>query len=90
MSENVQTAPAFLTPREVAALLRCRRQTVYDRISKGSIPAVRLDPNAPLLVPRERLEALLREENSMSIKTGDQPTIVAPPRPAGPVAKPPK
>jgi len=52
--------PVFLTPREVAALLRCRRQTVYDRISKGSIPAVRLDPKAPLLVPRERLEALLR------------------------------
>jgi excisionase family DNA binding protein len=64
MSENVQTtSPAFLTPREVAALLRCRRQTVYDRISKGSIPAVRLDPNAPLLVPKaELLEALHREE----------------------------
>jgi Helix-turn-helix domain len=86
--EHLQTAPAFLTPREVAVLLRCRRQTVYDRISKGSIPAVRLDPHAPLLVPRERLVALLSRGDSMSIKTGDQPTITTPPRPAGPIAKP--
>jgi excisionase family DNA binding protein len=59
MSNTIQTAPAFLKPAEVAKLLRCSRPTVYARIAAGSIPAVRLDPNAPLLVPRRELEAKL-------------------------------
>jgi excisionase family DNA binding protein len=65
MNEAVQTRLAFLTVRETAQLLRCRRQTVYDRIAKGTIPAVRLDEHAPLLVPRRELERqLFGRENS--------------------------
>lgn len=59
MSNQVQTAPAFLKPAEVATLLRCSRPTVYARIAAGSIPAVRLDLHAPLLVPRRELERQL-------------------------------
>jgi len=59
MSEELPTGPTYLTPREVAGLLRCRRQTVYVRISRGSIPAVRLEERGPLLVPREALEERL-------------------------------
>jgi len=53
---QTQTAPAFLKPAEVARLLRCSRPTVYARIAAGTIPAVRLDAHAPLLVPRRELE----------------------------------
>jgi excisionase family DNA binding protein len=56
MSSTVQTSPAFLKPSEVAKLLRCSRPTVYARIAAGSIPSVRLDEHAPLLVPRRELE----------------------------------
>jgi excisionase family DNA binding protein len=56
MSTTVQTMPAFLKPAEVAKLLRCSRDTVYSRIRAGTIPSVRLDENAPLLVPRHELE----------------------------------
>jgi len=59
MSSTVQTSPAFLKPAEVAKLLRCSRPTVYARIAAGTIPAVRLDEHAPLLVPKEELEARL-------------------------------
>jgi excisionase family DNA binding protein len=54
----------LLTPQETARLLRCSRQSVYRRISNGSIPSVRLDATAPLLVPRRELELRLfqREE----------------------------
>jgi excisionase family DNA binding protein len=61
MSSTVQTSPAFLRPSEVATLLRCSRQTIYSRISNGTIPAVRLDPHSPLLVPRRELERQLFE-----------------------------
>jgi excisionase family DNA binding protein len=64
MSATVQTPPAFLTPREVAQLLRCNRGTVYSRIRAGSIPAVRLDENSPLLVPRRELERRLFGEKA--------------------------
>jgi excisionase family DNA binding protein len=56
MSSTVQTSPSFLKPVEVAKLLRCSRPTVYARIAAGTIPAVRLDAHAPLLVPRRELE----------------------------------
>jgi excisionase family DNA binding protein len=56
MNMQTQTAPAFLKPAEVARLLRCSRPTVYARIAAGTIPAVRLDAHAPLLVPRRELE----------------------------------
>jgi excisionase family DNA binding protein len=56
MEQTVTAAPTFLTPREAARLLRCSRVSVYRRIAAGSIPAVRLDERAPLLVPRRELE----------------------------------
>jgi excisionase family DNA binding protein len=62
---TIETSPTFLRPSEVARLLRCSRQSVYRRIEAGSIPAVRLDPNAPLLVPRRELERRLFEEKRL-------------------------
>jgi excisionase family DNA binding protein len=57
---TIETRAELLTPREAAQLLRCSRQSVYRRISNGSIPAVRLDEHAPLLVPRRELEQRLQ------------------------------
>ena len=54
--EQTVTSQTFLTPREAARLLRCSRVSVYRRIAAGSIPAVRLDAHAPLLVPKAELE----------------------------------
>ena len=65
MSESETDRSEWLTPIETARLLRCSRPTIYRRIAQGSIPAYRLDPNAPLLVPRRELEQrLFRKEHA--------------------------
>jgi excisionase family DNA binding protein len=46
-----------LTVDEVAQLLRVHRNTVYDCVNDGTIPALRLGRR--IVVPRERLEALI-------------------------------
>jgi excisionase family DNA binding protein len=50
-------AEGFLTPAEVAELLRLRVQTVYEYIRLGRLPAVRLRKG--YRISREDLEAFL-------------------------------
>lgn len=56
MSE-LENSPAFLTTREVAALLRVKERKVYDMAAEGEIPCRRL--TGKLLFPRQELEAWL-------------------------------
>lgn len=60
MSTSAQ-APALLTIRETAALLRLSEKTVRRRIRTGEIAAVRLGDGstAPLRIPRKGLEEWL-------------------------------
>ena len=54
MSANPES-PAFLTTKEVAALLRVKERKVYDLAAEGEIPCRRL--TGKLLFPRVELEA---------------------------------
>ncbi len=56
MSEPPQM-PAFLTTKEVAALLRVKERKVYDLAAEGEIPCRRV--TGKLLFPRAELEAWL-------------------------------
>jgi excisionase family DNA binding protein len=58
----------LLTVKEVARLLRLSELTVYKRIHRGQIPAVRVggDDRAPLRVPRDELYAMLTENQVAS------------------------
>lgn len=56
MSE-LENSPAFLTTKEVAALLRVKERKVYDMAAEGEIPCRRL--TGKLLFPRLELEAWL-------------------------------
>ncbi|NIA69334.1 helix-turn-helix transcriptional regulator [Pelagibius litoralis] len=56
MSE-LEDSPAFLTTKEVAALLRVKERKVYDMAAEGDIPCRRL--TGKLLFPRVELEAWL-------------------------------
>lgn len=49
--------PAVLKVAEVALMLRIGRNSVYEAIARGEIPAIRLGRR--LLVPRTALESLL-------------------------------
>lgn len=49
--------PAFLTTKEVAALLRVRERKVYDMAAAGEIPCLKI--TGKLLFPKEELEAWL-------------------------------
>src|SRR3546814_7291058 len=50
-------APAFLTTREVAELLRVKERKVYDLAAAGDIPCRRV--TGKLLFPRAEIEAWL-------------------------------
>lgn len=52
--------PAFLTTREVAALLRVRERKIYDLAAAGELPCRRV--TGKLLFPRAEIEALLQGE----------------------------
>ncbi|MGF1594476.1 MAG: substrate-binding domain-containing protein [Kiloniellaceae bacterium] len=52
-----EAAPAFLTTREVAALLRVKERKVYDLAAAGEIPCRRV--TGKLLFPRGEIEAWL-------------------------------
>lgn len=56
MSE-LENSPAFLTTKEVAALLRVKERKVYDMAAEGEIPCRRL--TGKLLFPRQELESWL-------------------------------
>ena len=54
---ETEDAPAFLTTREVAALLRVRERKIYEMAAAGEIPCRRL--TGKLLFPRGEIEAWL-------------------------------
>ena len=59
---NVQakdSAPALLTVREVAAVLRLDVSTVYRMVARGTIGGVQLGPRSTVRIPRQELEQLL-------------------------------
>jgi excisionase family DNA binding protein len=51
-----------LTPDEAAKELRLSRNAIYQAIAKGEVPSVRI--GRKILVPRARLEAMLRGEKA--------------------------
>jgi excisionase family DNA binding protein len=53
------TPSRLLSPAEVAKLLGLHRNTVYRKISDGSLPAVRLGEEGPLRVDAGELEEWL-------------------------------
>ena len=54
-----RTPPATYTVTEVANLLRIGRNSAYEAIKRGDLPALRVGKR--LLVPRVALEKLLAE-----------------------------
>ncbi len=74
MSE-LENSPAFLTTKEVAALLRVKERKVYDMAAEGEIPCRRL--TGKLLFPRQELESWLSgapAPATTAAATGDGPT----------------
>jgi excisionase family DNA binding protein len=60
MSTNA--TPLLLTVPEVAAQLRVSRDTVYRKIQRGELPAVRLGPTGTLRIDQTELELYLYGE----------------------------
>ena len=54
---HFEEQPDVLTPVEAARLLRLGRNSVYDAIARGEVPAVRVGRR--LLVPKAALQRLL-------------------------------
>ena len=54
-----RTPPATYTVTEVAVVLRIGRNSAYEAIKRGDLPALRVGKR--LLVPRVALERLLAE-----------------------------
>jgi len=61
MSNN-SPAPAYLTTREVAELLRVRERKVYELAAEGAIPCRRV--TGKLLFPRDELEAWIAGDSA--------------------------
>lgn len=76
MSNN-STAPAYLTTREVAELLRVRERKVYELAAEGEIPCRRV--TGKLLFPRDELEAWIAGDSAPSApaQTDALPEIIA-------------
>ena len=59
---NTQTensAPALLTVREVAAVLRLDVSIVYRMVARGTLGVVQFGPRSTVRIPRHELEQLL-------------------------------
>jgi excisionase family DNA binding protein len=67
------TAPAFLTTREVAEMLRVRERKVYEMAAEGEIPCRRV--TGKLLFPRAELDAWLA--GGIAARAEKPPEIVA-------------
>jgi excisionase family DNA binding protein len=61
MSTTVTEERRTLTIEEAAAVLGIGRSLAYDAARRGEIPAIKIGRR--LVIPRERLEALLAGEN---------------------------
>ena len=72
MSNNT-TAPAYLTTREVAELLRVRERKVYELAAEGDIPCRRV--TGKLLFPRDELEAWIAGDSAVPVEA--LPEIIA-------------
>jgi excisionase family DNA binding protein len=60
--------PVFLRPVEAARMLSISRTRIYELLSAGSIPAVRLEGRT-WRIPRAAIEKLVRD--AMKANTGD-------------------
>lgn len=70
-----EAAPAFLTTREVAALLRVKERKVYDLAATGDIPCRRV--TGKLLFPRGEIEAWLARGGASAAARGVPANVVA-------------
>lgn len=72
-------APAFLTVREVARLLRLEMHAAYKHVRSGAIPAVRVGRS--WRIPRSELERVLAErlEANKNGAAGGDPGSALPP-----------
>jgi excisionase family DNA binding protein len=62
---NLKESQQLLTVAEVAARLRQSRWSVYRKIERGELSAVRVSdsPNGPLRVPADELDAFIYGRN---------------------------
>lgn len=74
MSNN-NTAPPYLTTREVAELLRVRERKVYELAAEGDIPCRRV--TGKLLFPRAELEAWIAGDAATPAPVEALPEIIA-------------
>ncbi len=75
---ETESAPEFMTTREVANLLRVRERKVYDMAAAGAIPCRRV--TGKLLFPRSAIEAWLADPSSEATSTANPipvPRVVA-------------
>ncbi|MEM7160244.1 MAG: helix-turn-helix domain-containing protein [Myxococcota bacterium] len=75
--QATQSERATLTARELAALLRVNRKTVYEAAAQGQIPSIRVGRR--VLFPRTAIESWL----SASAPASAHATITRPTRVAG-------
>jgi excisionase family DNA binding protein len=62
MAKVTNSQPDVLTVEEVRKRLRLGRNAMYDAISNGQVPSIRLGRR--ILIPRVALEAMLRGEGN--------------------------
>lgn len=54
----------LMTLREVAELLSVSRGHVYNLVSRGDLPAIKVGPNGPLRVDSDAIAALVKTWNA--------------------------
>ncbi len=72
LHDPAENLPAFLTTREVAALLRVKERKVYDLAAAGQIPCRRL--TGKLLFPRDEIRAWI--DGSAAEAGPDRPAVL--------------
>jgi excisionase family DNA binding protein len=82
MSGEATALPELMTVAEVAELWRQRKETVYRKIARGELRAVRLgDETAALRIPRRELERIYTDAGASFLPS-------RPPTPAAHVRDP--
>ena len=61
MANSITAEQRYLTPREVAEVLRTSRKTIYRKIASGELPSIRLGagPRAAVRIDPSDLDAYL-------------------------------
>lgn len=62
-TQDLENLPDVLTVDETAAVLRLGRNTVYEAIREGCLPAIRIKRR--ILVPKAALKRFLSGESSL-------------------------